>query len=42
MAGLAPDDVFNAENFLDDLQPMKVYMISDVLNMDLSRLQGLH
>ncbi|MCL6444810.1 MAG: hypothetical protein K6T83_15375 [Alicyclobacillus sp.] len=41
LAGLEPDDVFGAENFLENVHPVKVCRIAEVLNVDLSRVYGV-
>lgn len=42
LAGVDPHDVFNAENFIEDVQPTNVYRIAAVLNVDLSRVYERH
>ena len=39
MAGIEIDDVFDAENFLEDAPSVSVQLIAMVLNVDLSRLE---
>ena len=39
MAGVEIDDVFDAENFLEDAKPVIVQLIAMVLNVDLSKLE---
>ncbi|WP_281245599.1 hypothetical protein [Alicyclobacillus macrosporangiidus] len=35
MAGVTPDDVFDAENFLEDVHPATVQIIAGALGIDL-------
>lgn len=38
MAGVSMDDVFDAENFLDEVDPISVQLIALALNVDLTKL----
>ena len=40
MAGVEIDDVFDAENFLEDVKPVIVQLIAMTLDVDLSKLEA--
>lgn len=40
MAGVELDDVFDAENFLEDVKPVVVQLIAMALDVDLSKLEA--